>query len=122
MSQIPDFTEKELETIRSKLRQRRGHEDVTLQLADAQILLSKDDCAPTSCPAVFWQVEDCSFVIQKTGEKRYRCQFFYADLHQYGTGIDEYDNIGDCALTLLQIQADHESVRSGAFPGNKEPG
>jgi hypothetical protein len=39
---------------------------------------------------------------------RYRCQFFYSETEQYGTGHDEYNSLGDCILTLLQVQSDHE--------------
>jgi len=39
---------------------------------------------------------------------RYRCQFFYSETELYGTGHDEYNSLGDCVLTLLQVQSDHE--------------
>ena len=35
-----------------------------------------------------------------------------------GTGIEEYKDLQQCVTTLLQIQADYESVRSGTFPDN----
>jgi hypothetical protein len=39
---------------------------------------------------------------------RCRCQFFYSETEQYGIGHDEYNSLGDCAVTLLQVQSDHE--------------
>jgi len=56
------------------------------------------------------------------GESRYRCQFFYSEAEQYGTGKDEYDSLDNCVLTPLQVQADHErqlaNVSSGATAAN----
>ena len=74
--------------------------------------------SPTSgCPAIFFQAEDCGFIIIKTAEKRFRAKFFYAeDLEQRGTGVEEYDELGDCVVALLQTQADYQSVRSSALP------
>jgi len=34
-------------------------------------------------------------------------QFFYRIHQQYGTGIEEYDEIEDCIISLLRVQADH---------------
>jgi len=31
----------------------------------------------THCPAIFWEVDDASFVIIKTVERLYRRQFYY---------------------------------------------
>jgi len=43
----------------------------------------------------------------KVATALYRCQFYYSETEQYGTGRDEYDDIGTCVLTLLQVQSDH---------------
>lgn len=42
----------------------------------------------------------------KTGEPRYRCQFYYRVRQMYGTGEEEYDDLSECMVTLLQVQAD----------------
>jgi len=47
-------------------------------------------------------------VVCKVADNLYRCQFFYSETEQYGTGDDEYNSLGDCVLTLLQVQSDHE--------------
>ena len=44
----------------------------------------------------------------KVAAERYRCQIFYSETEQYGTGHDEYNSLGDCVVTLLQVQSDHE--------------
>jgi hypothetical protein len=48
---------------------------------------------------------------------RYRCQFFYSDADQYGTGHDEYTDLQRCVLTLLRVQADHASQSAGVSSG-----
>jgi hypothetical protein len=51
-------------------------------------------------------------IISKTGEDRYRSQFFYR-LHQmFSTGIEEYDDITECVVTLLQVQADQAALEA----------
>jgi len=52
------------------------------------------------CPALFWQVD----------EKIYRCQFYYCGYQQYGTGKNEFDDIVDCVVTMLQVHADREVI------------
>jgi hypothetical protein len=115
---IPDFSDDELASVQAQVYQRWGLGKVELLRADVEVLLNPADDAPTTCPAIFWQADECSFVLQKTGTRRYRCNFFYDAMHQYGTGIPEYDDLDTCTLTLLRMQADEHSVRSGAFPGN----
>lgn len=114
---IPDFTEEELTTIRAVIDERyRYGKEIELELADAELRLEtpSGELARelTLCPTVFWQVDKVSFVIFKLPAQRYRCQFFYSIREQYGTGIDSYDDIGECVTVLLQIQADHEGRKS----------
>jgi len=45
-----------------------------------------------------------STVIWKTPHEHH----LYSEAEQYGTGHDEYNSPGDCVLTLLQAQSDHE--------------
>lgn len=117
---IPDISDTERWTIQSTIDERWGKGVIDLHIADVEIQLTSDDASLTSCPAVFWMSGECNFVVIKTGKQRYRCQFFYrSDLEQqFGTGIKEFDDIATCVVTLLQTQADYESVRSGAFPGS----
>lgn len=107
MSVIPDFSESELWTINTTLTERYG-EPVEVQLAESEMRLNPLSTEMASCPTVYWRRGDCHFVIIKTGDERYRAQFFYRVHKQYGTGIEEYDNISDCVVTLLQVQSDHE--------------
>lgn len=110
MNAIPDFTDTELWVIRTTLKERYGH-DAELQFGDAELRLDPVKPILTECPAVAWQGHEATFVIFKTGEGRYRAQFFYNVREQYGTGIEEYLDITECVTTLLQTQADQYRAR-----------
>ncbi len=118
MGTIPDFTDTEQWLIQAAVDERWGKGVTELHLADVELFLKPGDKSLTSCPAVFWVAKTCNFVVIKIGDGRYRSQFFYRDdlEQQLGTGVDEFDNIAECVVTLLQSQADYDSVRSGAFP------
>jgi hypothetical protein len=57
---------------------------------------------------IYWAERGAQFVVCKVAPERFRCQFFYSETKQYGTGHEQYDSIGDCVVTLLQVQSDHE--------------
>jgi hypothetical protein len=107
MSTIPDFNDSEMWTVQSTLNERYGRE-MEVQLGDTDVRLSLHTTDMTPCPTLYWQANDgCHFLVVKTGAERYRCQFFYRVHQMYGTGIDEYDNLTECVVTLLQMQADY---------------
>lgn len=108
MSTIKDITDTEQWAVSTTLKERWPGQDVDLQLADVETKLFPHDRELTTCPALFWQVGDTSFVLIKVGERTYRSQFYYKGFQQYGTGKAEFDDIGDCITTLLQVHADKE--------------
>ncbi|MCW8903607.1 MULTISPECIES: hypothetical protein [Sedimenticola] len=112
MQTIPDITDNETWIIRTTLRERYNQE-VELQLADSEIRLRPSDRELSACPVWYWQWDGCHFVIFKTGDKNYRSQFFYKPYRQYGTGVYEYTDIAECAVSLLQAQADFEAKERG---------
>jgi len=113
MSTIPDFTESELSVVRAALQERYPIPP-KLEFAESEMRLEAEDRELSICPTLYWQARRCHFVICKTGSERYRNQFFYSVREQYGTGITEYSDLGECVLTLLRLQADHESQRDAA--------
>ena len=115
MSDVPDITETDPWIINTTLQERYGRK-VDVQLADSEIRLNPSDRETTSCPTLYWQMNGCSFVIFKTGDNNYRCQFFYKPHNQLGTGIREYDNFTECAVSLLQVQADQAARKTGDMP------
>nr|VFK14030.1 MAG: hypothetical protein BECKLFY1418C_GA0070996_100536 [Candidatus Kentron sp. LFY] len=111
MMQAPDFTDTEIRIIQSAVNE-RYRKEVRLELADTECRLDPDTTILTSCPTVFWREKETNFVVMKTAEKCYRCQFFGRDLDMYGTGRKEYDDVTECAMGLLQAQADYERALS----------
>ena len=120
MAGIPDYTDTELWTLESTLKERWGKDtEIELQLASADLRLSPSDRESTECPAVVWNHNGCNFIVFKSGVQNYRCQFFYKGYQQYGTGIREYDDMGDCIVSLLQVQSDHD--RESKIDSEGEP-
>ena len=116
MAPIPDITDTERWLIQTTLRERYGH-DLEFQLADAEVRLHPSDRELTSCPVIVWQSQDgCTFVLVKSGERSYRGQFFYKPYQQIGTGVQEYEDLAECAVALLQAQADYAAEQRGDLP------
>ncbi len=113
---IADFNSAERWVIESALKERYGH-FVPIELADNDLKLDPEAPVLTASPTVFWSERGCNFLIFKTGEARYRCQFYYSDEEQYGTGRAEYDELAECVSLLLKLQADHEKERQGVQSG-----
>lgn len=105
MTDIPDFNDSELWTIQTTLKERYG-EEKDIQLAETELRLDMHSSEMTECPCTYWEHDNCHFVIAKTAPERYRCFFFYRVHQMYGTGVTEYDNLTECVVTLLQVQAD----------------
>ena len=116
MSQIPDFTAAEHRLVEALLERRYGTR-VAIELADSELVLDRSQDKMTVCPTLYWSQRGAHFVVFRTAVDRYRCQFFYTDADHYGTGRDDYDDLGTCVLTLLQVQADHERESAGASSG-----
>ncbi|HFE48719.1 MAG TPA: hypothetical protein ENJ21_05325 [Chromatiaceae bacterium] len=112
MPEIPDISETEKWVIENTLKERYG-QDVPIELADSEIRLNPSDRELSSCPVVYWNADDCNFIIFKTGDRRYRCQFFYRSYQQFSTGVHEYDDLTECIVSLLQAQADHTAKERG---------
>jgi len=111
-----DFTDIELKLVNQSLLERYGHA-VAVQVADAEIQLGAEDDPLTECPTMYWQERGAHFVVFKVGDSRYMAQFFYSEATQFGTGKPSFDNLGDCVVTLLQVQSDHERQMKGVRSG-----
>ncbi len=112
MPEIKDFTDSEKWIIETTLKERYGN-TVPYDLADAEIRLAPSDRELSACPVAYWQTGGCNFVLFKSGDRRYRCQFFYRNYQQFGTGVYEYDDLAECMVSLLQAQADHVARERG---------
>ena len=115
MNRIADFTDADRWVVETALKERYG-KIVRAEPADSEIRL--DPAAPevTVCPTLYWEQNGVEFVIFKISADRYRSQFFYSPLEQFGTGRD-FDDLAECVTTTLRLQADHEKDRAGATSG-----
>lgn len=111
MSSIPDFTPEETKVVNDTLQERYG-KPIDPQLVDVELRLNPDDSQVTDCPAFYWEDNDCHFILAKMGDSAFFSQFFYGNREQFGTGRYQYDDILDCLVTTLRVQADHELERN----------
>jgi hypothetical protein len=115
-SPIADFSDSDLQLLGQILFERYARL-VPIQSADAELQLDPQQETLTLCPSLYWEERGANFVVIKIGDNRFRCQFFYSDQEQFGTGREFYDNLGDCVVTMLQVQADHERAQKGVLSG-----
>jgi hypothetical protein len=108
---ISGFTRADLALVKATLNERFGRE-VGVQEAETEVRLSSADRELTLCPALYWQEGGCAFVVAKTGEAAYRAMFYYSVKDRYGTGQEEYDNLGDCVILLLKVQEEVAEERA----------
>lgn len=118
---IPDFSKSELWVIRTTLKERYG-KVMDLQEIESEIRLNPHDRDTTVVPGVYWEFDECHFVIVKAGENRYRSQFFYEPWRQYAPTVPEFDDMANCVVSTLQAQSDIDAKRSGNIPeGARRP-
>jgi hypothetical protein len=111
---IPAFSASDLALARATLKERFGFE-VDVQEVETEVRLHEGDRELAQCPAIYWQVEKCAFVVAKTGPAGFRAMFFYSVKDRFATAKEEYDNLGDCLITLLKVQEiEHERRRQEA--------
>jgi len=103
--------------VSSAVKERYGRE-VEIQDVDTEIRLTIDERELTLCPGLYWNEHGCHFVLSKTDDSRYRSLFFYRISDHFASGREEYDDIGDCATTLLKMQADEEMKRLSEAPAD----
>lgn len=123
MTAIPDFSDAEQKLVSTILFERYG-KLIPFQLADSELQLDVSSEKLTLCPTIYWAERGAQFVVCKVAPERFLCQFFYSETEQFGTGHDEYSSLGDCVLTLLQVQSDHErqlaNISSGVIRANND--
>ncbi len=115
MSGIPDFNDADRWVVETALKERYAR-IVRTEAADSEIRLDPDSPQITVCPTLYWEESGVEFVIFKIDADRYRSQFFYSALEQFGTGRD-FDDLAECVTITLRLQADHEKDRAGATSG-----
>ena len=119
------FTPKERELVQTTLYERYGR---VVPIHDVEVELQVDLSSPlpVTCAAFYWQGGDAEFVVARilrevNGIPTYRTQFFYDSNEVFGTGFPEYGNLGDCVISVLQVQATHEAERKAPKKGPVAP-
>ena len=109
MSDIEDFTDDEIKIVKATLLERYGKQ-VPVEQADTELRLDPTVPRLTTCPALYWEDSEngVHFVVCKLGKMRYHSQFFYRGNEQFGTGVQSYDDLHQCVVTTLRVQADHK--------------
>ena len=113
-----DFTPHEKELLQSTLLERYGRV-VPLQPVEVELQIDPKSPEASTCAALFWQDGDAAFVLARMiafagAAPIYRAQFFYGegeDAEVFGTGHANYGNLGDCLVSILQVQALHQETR-----------
>lgn len=106
MSGIPDYSDSDLWIITSTPEERYGNTP-EINLAETEMRLDRAKTELADCPTACWEADDCHFIAAKTGDRR---QFFHPIHQMYGTGIEEFDDLTECVVTLQQVQVDHHSL------------
>lgn len=121
-----DFSPQEKELAQTTLFERYGRV-VPLQPVEVELQIDPKSPEPTACAALYWQDGDAEFVLARMvafpgAAPIYRAQFFYGDDEAYGTGHANYGNLGDCLISILKVQSEHEASRGRtASPGAPKP-
>ena len=115
MKKPPDFTDADRWVVETALKERYGRQ-IAVELADSEIKLAPGSDEVTVCPTFYWEQGSVEFVIFKAADNQYRSQFYYSIPEQYGTGRD-FDDLAECVVTTLRLQADHEKDRAGVSSG-----
>lgn len=116
----PNFTDPERKLVQQTLLERYGA-PVPLQEVEVELQLDPPSPVLTECHAYYWQRDGAEFVICKAGLGDYRAQFFYGPDEIFGTGTDTYDSLGDCVVSLLQVQATHAAQQKGSPAKRTQP-
>ncbi len=114
MSDIPSFTVLEHKAVQATLAKRWAKGEIDLQIVevDARDADSKEEAI--TCPAYYWEYGDYYLLILKTGVNSYRPQFFYQQGEEAGVEKMSFDDIAECTMALLQLQANHSLLVTAA--------
>ena len=97
-----DFSLFEINIAKDIINQRwRG---VDIDLADVEVSRnSSSESLPY--PAIVWEASKCTFVVIKVDESAYKCIYYYLGTQRFDTGVNEYDDLHDCVLSIMKVQA-----------------
>lgn len=113
------FPAQDIDLVKRTLWERYGR-PVQVQEVEVELLIAPGDAIPSACPALYWRDGNANFVLARVqgpaGVPTFRTQFFYDENEVFGTGHTEYGNLGDCVVTVLQVQQAHAAERAKVKP------
>lgn len=119
MSITPDFSDNEIKTVTDTLNDYYG-KPKQVELADVELRLAQKANELSTCPALYWENQGCHFLLAKLGPFQYRGQFFYRGDEQFSSEHDSFDDLRDCTVTLLHLQAGQHMQHETGTKGEKE--
>ncbi len=111
-----DYTNEEVTAIRTVLNQRYKQEIETF-LADCEVQADPEKDDLIERPAIFWQAQNCNFVVIKIAVDRFEGHYFYRPDEQIASSQQSYTNAVNCTIALLQNQADDAGRAQGYESG-----
>ena len=113
MSKTEEYSSVDLAIIQEILFERYSRV-VRIEQGDAELHLDSKSKELTSCPAVYWEMENVGFVVFRLGKTSYRSQFFYDTSEQFNTGHGEFTNLAECVRMLYtRAREDHHGSTLG---------
>lgn len=117
MSITPDLSDNEIKLVTDTLTDYYGSPK-QVELADVELRIAQKSDGLSNCPALYWEHQGCHFLIAKLGPFQYRGQFFYLGNEQFSGERDSDEDIRDCTVTLLRLQAGHQ-IQQGNDTGDE---
>ncbi len=114
MTDTPSFTVQEHKAVQATLAKRWSKDEIDLQIVEVDARDADSNQDAITCPAYFWEYGDYYLLVLKTGESTYRPQFFYQQGEEAGVEKLEFDDIAECTMALLQLQANHSLLVTAA--------
>lgn len=97
-----DFSLFEKNIVKNLINERWSGVDV--ELADVEVSRTSSGKS-LPYPALVWEASKCTFVVIKVDESAYKCIFYYLGTQRFDTGVNEYDDLNDCILSIMKVQA-----------------
>ncbi len=99
-----DYTDNELRVIHETLKKRFANE-IEIHLADCEIKPDASTKQVEDRPAVYWHANHCNFIVVKLNSSQFQGRYFYTAEDDSGEGLQQYTNIENCVIALLDSQA-----------------
>lgn len=102
------------------LKRRYGMQ-IEVQIVEVELRPTGAASDRRTYPSLYWEARCAAFVICKIGVDQWRPFFFYPGdpaAEQYGTAQPQFNDLLECVMAVLRLQADHEKIRHGIASGD----